>query len=294
MDGRPQRGAAYAAAPQSGKVAGRARARREIVRAMFGFLRRLRNQRIWATPFPAAWSEILDRRVPYVRSLDAQDRAWLEDLIQVFLHDKTFEGANGLEVTDEMRVSVAAQACLLLLGDEETPVYPDLLRIVLYPAPYLATRTRREGGIHEESQEVRLGESWDRGVVVLAWSAVDFGARNVVDGKNVVMHEFAHQLDQALGDADGAPELPRGMAYGVWAKALGREFENLVQKTNEGRTSLLDAYGATNPAEFFAVATEFFFEKPEQMKARKPELYAQLSAYYRQDPAGRRNGDKAE
>jgi Mlc titration factor MtfA (ptsG expression regulator) len=261
---------------------------------MFQFFRRLRHQRIWATPFPSEWVPLLEARFPYVQKLDAEDRSWLEDLIQVFLHDKTFEGAGGLEVTDAMRVSVAAQACLLLLGDEETAVYPELKRIVLYPAAYVATRRSQHGAVVQEKEEVRLGESWDRGVVVLAWNAVDQGARNMEDGRNVVMHEFAHQLDQELGDADGAPELPRGMAYGVWAKALGKEFANLVKKTDAGRVSLLDAYGATSPAEFFAVATEYFFEKPVRLREKKPDLYAQLAAYYRQDPAERLIGNKPQ
>lgn len=254
---------------------------------VFGFFRRMRHERIWKEPFPEAWTAILERQVPYVKVLDEHDRAWLEDLMQVFIHDKTFEGAGGLEVTEEMKVSVAAQACLLLLGDEETAVYPELSRIILYPAAYRAVRKAQDGVVVQEKDEVRLGESWDRGQMVLAWSAVQQGARNMSDGHNVVMHEFAHQLDQAHHDADGAPELPAGMSYGAWSKALGREFENLQAKTEAGRPSLLDPYGATNPAEFFAVATEYFFEKPRQLKDKKPELYEQLAAYYRQDPVAR-------
>lgn len=254
---------------------------------VFGIIRRMRHQRLREQPFPPAWTAILEARVPYAKLLDESDRAWLEDLIQIFLSEKVFEGAQGLEITEEMRVSVAAQACILLLGDEETSVYPELSRIILYPAAYVVKREVRDGAVMREKEEVRLGESWDRGQMVLAWSAADHGARDLKDGKNVVMHEFAHQLDQAAGDADGAPELPRGMAYGAWARALGREFENLKEKTEAGRRSLIDAYGATNPAEFFAVATEHFFEQPRQMKERKPELYAQLVAYYRQDPAER-------
>lgn len=261
---------------------------------MLRFFRRLRHERIWKEPFPDAWKALLEKNVPYVRLLDAEDRAWLEDLVQVFLHDKTFEGAQGLEVTDEMRVTVAAQACLLLLGDEETAVYPDLSRIVLYPAAYVAKRRSAHGMVIEEKDEVRLGESWDRGVVVLAWNASKHGAANIQDGKNVVMHEFAHQLDQELGDADGAPELPRGMSYGTWAKALGKEYEHLKDNAADGRATLLDLYGATSPAEFFAVATEHFFERPLQMKERKPELYAQLASYYRQDPAARLAAKKSQ
>lgn len=259
---------------------------------VFGFFRRLRHERIWKEPFPEAWRTIIDANVPHARLLDEDDRGWLEDLVQVFLHDKTFEGAQGLEVTDEMRVTVAAQACVLLLGDEETAVYPDLSRVVLYPEAYVAKRRSADGMVVQEKDEVRLGESWDRGVVVLAWSASKHGAANIQDGKNVVLHEFAHQLDQELGDADGAPELPSGMSYAGWAKALGKEYEHLRDNAAEGRMTFMDLYGATNPAEFFAVATEYFFEKPRQMKQRKPELYAQMAAYYRQDPVARLDAKK--
>lgn len=240
-----------------------------------------------AEPFPEGWSTLIETHVPHVKFLDAETRAWLEDLIQVFVAEKQFDGAAGLEVTDEMRVTIAAQACTLLLGDDETQVYPNLARIVIYPEAYVAKRQTAEGMVVVESAEVRLGESWDHGVVVLAWSAVKHGARNVCDGHNVVYHEFAHQLDQEFGDADGAPALPEGMSYGAWSKALGREFAILKEGEEDGRKTLLDHYGATNPAEFFAVATEAFFEKPVQMKLKKPELYAQLAAFYRQDPADR-------
>lgn len=254
---------------------------------MFGFFRKRRHAKIMAEPFPAEWTAILERSFPQARALDADDREQLEDLVQVFIREKQFEGAGGLEVTDEMRVSVAAQACMLLLGDEETAVYPDLARVVLYPAAYVSKSRSSDGLVVAEGEQVRLGESWEHGVVVLAWSAVEHGARNVTDGHNVVYHEFAHQLDQDYGPADGAPALPEGMRYGAWAQALGRELSSLEQAADEGRPTLLDHYGATNPAEFFAVATEAFFEKPLQMRERKPELYAQLTAFYRQDPAER-------
>lgn len=255
--------------------------------AIFGLLRRLRHRHIAKRPFPEAWRAILAENIPYVRCLDDASRRRLETLIQIFVAEKRFVGAHGLEVTDEMRISVAAQACMLLIGDPETEVYPDLGSVVLYPEAYVARRTSTEGMVVNERNEARLGESWDRGTVVLAWNAVAHGARDMRDGHNVVYHEFAHQLDQDFGDADGAPALPEGMSYGHWARALGKEFAKLERATERGRPSLLDGYGATSPAEFFAVATEAFFEKPVQMRRRKPELYAQLAAFYRQDPAER-------
>lgn len=254
---------------------------------MFEFFRRRRHAKLAAEPFPPEWSAVVERAVPYAKLLDAPSRERLEDYIQIFLAEKQFDGAGGLEVTDEMRVSVAAQACMLLLGDPENAIYPDLKTVVLYPAAYKAKRTSANGMVVSETEEVRLGESWDGGAVVLAWSAVQQGARALDDGHNVVFHEFAHQLDQDFGPADGAPELPEGMAYGAWARALGKEFENVEEAAAEGRRTLIDHYGATNPAEFFAVATETFFEKPLQMRERKPELYAQLVGFYRQDPAER-------
>jgi Mlc titration factor MtfA (ptsG expression regulator) len=254
---------------------------------VFGFFRRRRHQKLMAAPFPPDWAAHLERAVPQVSQLSATERERLEDLMQIFLAEKAFEGAQELVVTDEMRVSVAAQACMLLLGHPETDVYPDLARVVLYPAAYVAKSTRRDGALVAEGEQVRLGESWDRGVVVLAWSAVAQGARNVEDGHNVVYHEFAHQLDQGHGPADGAPELPGSMRYDEWAKHLGSELTNLEHAADTGRPTLLDHYGATSPAEFFAVSTEAFFEKPIQMRERKPALYAQLSGFYNQDPAAR-------
>jgi Mlc titration factor MtfA (ptsG expression regulator) len=254
---------------------------------VFGYLRRRRHERLTAEPFPADWAAHLERNVPGVLALEEAERAWLEDLIQIFVAEKCFEGAGGLEVTDEMRVTVAAHACLLLIGHDETWVYPDLARIVLYPEAYVARKTSAQALMVTESTEVRLGESWDHGVVVLAWNAVRHGARDMRDGHNVAYHEFAHQLDQDFAAADGAPELPRGMCYGIWAEVLGSAFARLQRASASGRKPFLDAYGATHPAEFFAVATEAFFEKPVQMKKRAPDLYRQLVGFYRQDPAVR-------
>lgn len=252
---------------------------------MFDFLRRRRYAKITHEPFPEAFLEILERRVPYVERLDPEERTKLLGLVQIFLAEKSFEGAGGLEVDDEMRVTVAAQASVLLLGFEDPEVYPELARVVIYPDAYRATRKAMHGAVLQDSEEVRLGESWERGVVVLSWRAVRSGADNVADGHNVVFHELAHQLDQQFADAEGAPELPEGMSYATWSKVLGAEFAKLEDAAEEGKKSLLDHYGATNPAEFFAVATETFFEKPRQMKEKKPALYEQLARYYRQDPA---------
>lgn len=239
-----------------------------------------------AQPFPEAFRAHLERNVPYLRRLDAAERTKLEGLVQVFLAEKSFEGCGGLVLTDEMRVTIAAQACLLVLH-REGELYPELASILVYPSTFRSRTARSDGGVVVEGSEARLGES-ARGTVVLAWDDVLHGARLTHDGHNVVLHELAHQLDQEDGAADGAPILDRRSAYGAWAEVLG-QYAALVESVERQRKSDLDEYGATNPAEFFAVVTEAFFERPRELARKHPALYAQLRDYYRQDPA-RRDG----
>lgn len=216
--------------------------------------------------------------------LPADDQRELECLILAFLDDKIFEGAAGFEVTDEVRVTIAAQACVLLLH-RDTDIYPDLDTIVVYPSTYVAKTSTRDGEIVIEGESARLGESWTRGLVVLAWDAALSGTTNVHDGHNVVLHEFAHQLDHEGGSMDGAPDLGARARYVTWAQVLGAEYTELVARVERGRGADIDSYGATSPPEFFAVVTEMFFEKPAQLRARHPDLYAALSDFYKQDPA---------
>jgi hypothetical protein len=251
---------------------------------MFRFLERHKREALRAQPFPEAWREILDRDVAYVAKLSKADRTELEGLVQVFLAEKNLEGCGGLELTDEIRVTIAAHACLLLLH-RETDIYPDLETVLVYPHAYRAKGTKRDGPVVIESDDARLGESWTRGVVVLAWDHVSSSARHL-GGDNVVLHEFAHQLDAEDGSMDGAPDLGSRARFASWARVLGEEFAELSTRLHAGRPSDIDAYGATSPPEFFAVVTEMFFEKPQQLRKRHPELYAELAAFYRQDPAG--------
>jgi Mlc titration factor MtfA (ptsG expression regulator) len=249
--------------------------------------------RLKAALFPAHWSRILERRFPLYARLPEEDRKELQGNIQVFLAEKWFEGCGGLEVTEEMKVCIAAQACLLLLH-RETDYYPGLRSILVYPSTYFVKTTRHAGaGIREERHDSRLGEAWDSGAVVLAWDAVHSGAANPQDGYNVVFHEFAHQLDFEDGRTDGAPLLAtedpwykRTHRCKAWARVLSSEYERLRANVEGGQQSAIDEYGATNPAEFFAVATESFFERPREMQRRHPELYEELKRFYRQDPAG--------
>ncbi|MDD5308866.1 MAG: zinc-dependent peptidase [Deltaproteobacteria bacterium] len=253
---------------------------------MFGFKRR-RRERIRKRPFPAEWRTIVERNVPYCRHLTEAERAQMRGLIQVFLAEKRFEGCGGLEITDEIRVTIAAQACLLLLG-RDTDDYPGLDTILVYPHAFVVkARHRLPGGAALEGFEGRSGESWARGQVVLSWDEVLHGAADVHDGVNLVFHEFAHQLDDESVHGDGAPALPRRSMYIAWARVLGHEYQQLVEDIEHHRETVLRAYGATNPAEFFAVATEAFFETPVALRARHAELYGQLMAFYKQDPAKR-------
>lgn len=251
---------------------------------MFGFFKRRRRDRLRAAPFPAAWLEIIEKNFPFYRGLPEADRRELQGHIRVFLAEKTFEGCGGLEITEEIRVTVAAQACLLLLH-RETDYYPRLYSILVYPGAYMVRAVESlGGGFVLEGDQGRLGEAWRDGVVVLAWDAVQAGAADMGDGENLVLHEFAHQLDHEDGSGDGAPILPRRSRYVAWARVLGAEYERLRQDSRRGRKSVLDEYGATKPAEFFAVATECFFEKPAQMRKKHPELYEELKEFYQQDP----------
>lgn len=250
-----------------------------------GKVRRARRRELMAAPFPEAWREICRRNVRLYNRLPEDLRRQLHGLVNVFLDEKRFYGCKGLEITDEIRVTIAAQACLLLLN-RPTVFFRKLKTIYVYPESYVAKETIRDGVMEIERESVRLGESWRRGPVVLAWDSIRRGARNIEDGSNVVLHEFAHQLDQEDGDADGAPVLDGRSGYAVWSRVLGAEYEQLCEKARRGRYSDIHVYGATHPAEFFAVITEAFFEKPRQMQRKHPELYEALKNYYRIDPAG--------
>lgn len=252
---------------------------------MFGFLKRRRRARIRTRPFPPEWLAIIQRNVPMYGRLSEADRDELRARVQVFIAEKSFEGAGGLEMTDEIRVTIAAQACILLLRLDDDDYYPRLRSIVVYPSAYTVPRQERDGAIVREDEAVHLGESWTHGAVVLSWHSARRGAADPHDGKNVILHEFAHQLDQEDGAADGTPELERLALYAPWARVLSAHYLALRKAARTGRRTLLDRYGATNEVEFFAVASECFFERPAQLRTRHPELYEELPRYYRQDPA---------
>src|SRR6266550_3862245 len=237
-------------------------------------------------PIPDTWDGIVEHNVPLAHGLSSDERERLLRLVQVFLTEKHFEGCGGLTLTEEMKVTIAAGACLLLLH-LEGPCYPTLRTVLVYPHGFVPTRASppRTGEIAQPPVP-EMGESWRDGVVVISWDDTVRGARNPADGENVVLHEFAHQLDGEDGATDGTPLLPPG-ALRTWGSVLSEEYERLRGDTADDRESALHEYGATNKAEFFAVATETFFEKPLQLEREHPELYGQLQQFYQQDPARR-------
>ncbi|MBT8146862.1 MAG: zinc-dependent peptidase [Gammaproteobacteria bacterium] len=245
----------------------------------------IRLARIQRRKFPDSWLQIVKRRLPFFPRMPDKLQRQLQDLIKVFIEDKNFVGCAGQEIDDEIRVTIAAQACLLLLN-RSTDHYQHLQSILVYPSTFVARReVRNELGLVSDNHAVLLGESWNQGKVILAWDSVEKGVRNLNDGHNVVLHEFAHQLDQESGASNGAPILKTSGQYRSWAYVFSKEFEELQQDAVAGKQSLLDHYGATNPAEFFAVATETFFERPDQLRHGHEELFGELKAFYNVDPA---------
>jgi Mlc titration factor MtfA (ptsG expression regulator) len=245
-----------------------------------------RRARLRATPFPAPWRRILRQRVPQVRRLPRALQRELKRQILVFVAEKDFVGCGGFVIDDEVRVTIAAQACLLTLNQPRRDCYPSLRRILVYPGPFFVNRGIPDGfGIVAEQRVVMVGESWSQGRVVLSWPDVVTGAAIDDDGRNVVIHEFAHQLDQETGHANGAPLLPTRQSYAAWSSVLGDAYARLRDYLTWGRPTLIDAYAATSPAEFFAVVSEVFFEQPVQLANAEPALYAELRDFYKLDPA---------
>ena len=244
-----------------------------------------RRARLRARPAPKAWRAILEHNLPVFNRLTKEDQDELLGHVQVFVAEKQFEGAGGLAITDEIKVTIAAQASLLLLH-RDTEYYPELTSIIVYPTGYMAEEERHiGGGIWEEGGEHRLGHTGERlGAIVLAWDAVRHGAAEPSDGTNLVFHEFAHQLDFENRSSDGTPALQTSGDYKAWARVMSHDFEALRDALEAGDDTFLDDYGATNPAEFFAVITEAFFERPRALRRNHPALFMQLQRFYQQDP----------
>jgi hypothetical protein len=244
-----------------------------------------RRKRLRAKHFPLNWKMLLDKRLPIYRRLPENLKTQLHGHTQVLLAEKQFIGCAGLVITEEIKVTIAAEASILLLN-RKTHYYQDLTYILVYPSAFIVNReVSNAAGIHTIEREVLTGESWDTGKVIIAWDEVQYDIDNVNDGSNLIFHEFAHQLDHESGSTDGAPLLEKPSSYVTWARVLSREYQKLNEYRARGESTVMDYYGAKNPAEFFAVATETFFEKSQQMKSQHPELYEQLRNYYKVDPS---------
>ncbi len=259
---------------------------------MLAWFRDHRRREILGAPFPPAWEEHLRRNVAYCARLSHAEQAKLRDDLRILVAEKHWEGCGGLTMTDEISVTVAAQACLLLLGLPHD-YYADVESVLVYPDDYQGVQKKAlwqgpyTGAIVTEEPGGRQGQATASGTVVLSWTGVLAGGRNPDSGHNLVFHEFAHELDFQDGRFDGVPRLPDKDLSAEWAEVMTAEFDALVQATQAGHHTTLDAYGATNAAEFFAVATECFFGKSRPLREAHPRLYKVLQAYYQQDPADR-------
>lgn len=241
------------------------------------------RDRLIAKQFPKSWLSIIESNLSIYKSLTSEQQKELLGYIQVFLKEKQFIGCLGLQITEEIKVTIAAIACLLLFGDRKT-YFPNLRSVLVYPHAYIVNELIMNSYVVEERRVARLGESWTRDQLVLSWEQIQQDVLNWKDGHNVILHEFAHQLDQEDGQAEGVPILPRVLDYEVWKQVMSAEYLQLCDRVENGQKTVLDTYGATSPAEFFAVATETFFEKPKQLNQKHEVLYEILQSYYRLDP----------
>ncbi len=258
---------------------------------MWNWIRNSRRQAILEKPFPPEWAGIMRQNVAHYGVLSAEKQQHLRHLVQVFIEEKKWEGCGGLVITDEIRVTVACEACFLVL---EIPhnLFENVESIFVYPTT--TWRPSPKPGFFEVRQaplpegQAILGEAWRGGPVVLAWDEAKRSARHPESGRNLIYHEFAHKLDMQEGRANGAPVLEDAGLQKRWAEVCSREFQELRTSAAKGKHTTIDPYGATNEAEFFAVVTEKFFDQPASLKKHSPELYDVFRLFYRQDPAAYR------
>ena len=255
---------------------------------MWSWIEDHRRRKILETPFPSGWEGHLQRNVVHYLRLAEPDRQHLRDLLQVFVAEKRWEGCGGLVMTDEIRVTIAAQACLLVLALPHD-LYRGVESILVYPTTVILPE--RQYGTFEvprapdPGRTAILGEAQRRGPVILVWDSVLSMAKHPERGHNVVFHEFAHKLDLLDGFANGTPPLEGAEQYRQWVAVCSKEFLRLREMAAAGEPTSLDPYGATNEAEFFAAITEQFFERSVSLRRQHPALYDVFRSFYRQDPA---------
>ena len=256
-----------------------------LIAGVFGYRswsKQKTQRKLQATALSDHQRAIVAEQVPLTQKLPSELLGKLEGKIHVFLHQIEFIGCDGLEVTEEMQLSIAAQACLLVVNSDMW--YRNLRTVLIYPGAFKSRNREHDGYVVTERETVRLGESWSRGPVVLSWAHTEKSAINDKDGRNVVLHEFAHQIDDLSGQTDGAPILNTGQSFAYWERVFTDAFESHVRNVERGRRTVLDAYGAEGPEEFFAVAVEVFFEKPTALSREEPAVYEQLAELFRLEP----------
>lgn len=258
---------------------------RRFIQWVTGFRMR-RRARLLEQPFPREWLIHVERVAPQFSRLSVEDQTRLLQSIQIFLGEKSFLGCAGVQVTDELRVTVAAAACVLLIGLPELDIFPRLREIIIYPHNLRETiEAIGPDGARYNIERIRAGEAWRRGPVVLAWNNVARSIQGPRDGYNVILHEFAHVIDLQNGEADGIPPIDDPELANRWRTLFFEEYRHFVAGERHGAMSFIDPYAATDPAEFFAVATEHFFEQPLEMRFVHPALYRLFVDFYRRDPA---------
>jgi Mlc titration factor MtfA (ptsG expression regulator) len=253
---------------------------------LFNYFRGRRRERILRDAHldDADWQRALND-YNFTRALDVDERARLKQWVILFLAGKPIYGAGNLNIDNGARLAIAIQACMLILN-LDLDWYKTWTEVILYPGEFVARREEvDETGVVHVVEEVMSGESWQHGAVVLSWADVIQAGQ--AEGYNVVIHEFAHQIDMLNGDANGFPPLHKDMNRAQWADAFGKAYEHFCKRVDDWEDNVIDDYAAESPGEFFAVMSEAFFEKPQAVRCAYPDVYAQLALFYRQDPAAR-------
>ena len=251
---------------------------------IFSWFKDRRRKELLAEPFPAAWREYVAANVRHYAYLDPAKRELMQAVVRVMVAERNWSGGAALTVTDEMKVTVAAQASVLVLGLEQPYFFDRVQSIILYPGAYVRP-PQLQRYLNAREGVPFAGEAWYHSPIILSWEHVLQAGRNMANGGNVVLHEFAHYLDGLDGEVDGTPPLAGREQERTWYQVTEAEYRRLVGSAKRHEVTLLDHYGATNKAEFFAVATECFFERPHALARQHEELYGVLRDFYRQDPA---------
>jgi Mlc titration factor MtfA (ptsG expression regulator) len=252
---------------------------------LFSWFKNRRRRKILAAPFPTLWHAVLRDEVGHYALLGENEQKKLRDVVQIMIAEKDWEGCRGLDLTDAMRVTIASLAAILVLGMDDY-CFDNVATILVYPDAFVAREVHAiSGGATVEEESDHLGEAHHRGPIILSWKETQENANSPGYGQNLVFHEFAHQLDMLNGAFDGTPSLASNDLAMRWSVIMDREFRQLQAAERRRRKSVLDPYGATNPAEFFAVAVECFFDSPRAMRNAYPDLYDLFRGYFRQDPA---------